>query len=197
MPLSPAAPRRHLHTRRTVFRGYEREDGLWDIEAELHDSKTYAHEGMENKWLQPGEPVHHMFVRASIDTDMTIVAIEAEMANAPFPECQSAREPMQGMVGKKMGPGLRQAIDAALGNVCGCAHLREMLFNMATAAYQSMSGWRQEQLGKLPATSPLRVMPHHLHKCMAWDLNGTVVQRHFPEFFGAQVAAAASKPKPP
>lgn len=183
MPLSPAAPRRHLHNRNTVFRGYEREDGLWDIEAELLDSKTYEFKNMENVSLQAGEPVHHMFVRATIDGSMTVIAIEAEMARAPFPECQLAREPMQGMIGKKMGPGWRKAIEEVLGNICGCAHLREMLFNMATAAYQTTAGRRRETLP--PDAIPVRVMPHHLHKCLAWDLNGPVVQRHFSEFFGA------------
>jgi len=185
MSLSPAAPRRHLHNRNTVFRGYEREDGLWDIEAELHDSKTYGFKNMENMSQQAGEPVHHMFVRATIDGSMTVIAIEAEMARAPFPECQLARDPMQGMIGKKMGPGWRKAIEEVLGNICGCAHLREMLFNMATAAYQTTAGQRREQLSLAPAASPVSVMPHHLHKCMAWDLSGPVVQRHFPEFFGA------------
>ena len=196
MPLSPAAPRRHLHNRNTVFRGYEREDGLWDIEAELHDSKTYAFKNIENVSLQPGEPVHHMFVRATIDASMTVVAIEAEMASAPFPECQSARDPMQGMIGKKMGPGWRQAIEAVLGNICGCAHLREMLFNMATAAYQTTVGRRQKPLALALDTIPVSAMPHHLHKCMAWDLNGPVVQRHFPDFVGAS-PYIASKPKLP
>ena len=55
MRLSPAAPRRHLHNRNTVFRGYEREDGLWNIEAELHDSKTYEFKNMENVLLQTGD----------------------------------------------------------------------------------------------------------------------------------------------
>jgi Protein of unknown function (DUF2889) len=196
MALSPAPPRRHLHTRKTVFRGYEREDGLWDIEAELHDSKTYELKGMENVTLQPGEPVHHMFVRVTIDASMTVIAIETEMASAPFPECQSARDPMRGMIGKKMGPGWRQAIEAVLENICGCAHLREMLFNMATAAYQTTSSRRQGQAAVAPDTSAVKDMPHHLHKCMAWDLNGPVVQRHYPEFFGA-TPYVGSKPKPP
>ena len=40
MPLSaPAAPRRRLHTRRITFEGFQREDGLFDIDARLTDVK--------------------------------------------------------------------------------------------------------------------------------------------------------------
>ena len=42
MGLSPGAPRRHLHTRTIRCEGYERDDGLFDIEASIVDQKTYA-----------------------------------------------------------------------------------------------------------------------------------------------------------
>ena len=42
MPLSPSAPRQLMHNRAIECRGYEREDGLWDIEGHLVDTKTYA-----------------------------------------------------------------------------------------------------------------------------------------------------------
>lgn len=41
MPLSPPEPREHIHSRDIILRGYRREDGLWDIEAHLTDTKTY------------------------------------------------------------------------------------------------------------------------------------------------------------
>ena len=41
MPLSEPAPRTLQHVRRVHYQGFEREDGLWDIEGELHDSKAY------------------------------------------------------------------------------------------------------------------------------------------------------------
>ncbi len=40
MPLPPVAPREHLHTREIEWRGYRREDELWDIEGRLVDTKT-------------------------------------------------------------------------------------------------------------------------------------------------------------
>ena len=42
MPLSAPAPRHFMHNRAIECRGYQREDGLWDIEGHLVDTKTYA-----------------------------------------------------------------------------------------------------------------------------------------------------------
>ena len=44
MPLPPPAPRAPQHTRTTVFNGYRRDDGLWDIEGELRDTKSVPFE---------------------------------------------------------------------------------------------------------------------------------------------------------
>ena len=42
MALPEPAARRHSHTRAGTYHGYRREDGLWDIEAHLRDSKPFA-----------------------------------------------------------------------------------------------------------------------------------------------------------
>ena len=42
MPLSlPAVPRQPLHRRTISIRGYKREDGLFDVEGHLHDTKDF------------------------------------------------------------------------------------------------------------------------------------------------------------
>ncbi|MBP6677177.1 MAG: DUF2889 domain-containing protein, partial [Vitreoscilla sp.] len=71
-----------------------------------------------------------------------------------------------------------------LGGVQGCAHLRELLFNMATAAYQTLPDEAE------PA-DPARP-PHHLGKCLAWDFAGPVVARHHPMFFRPPAAKPAA-----
>ena len=38
MPLSTSAPRQLMHNRAIECRGYQREDGLWDIEGHLVDT---------------------------------------------------------------------------------------------------------------------------------------------------------------
>ena len=61
MPLPRAHARKLIHTRTIDCRGYEREDGLWDIEGHLTDTKTYTWRNRGGvKDLAAGEPAHDM-----------------------------------------------------------------------------------------------------------------------------------------
>ena len=117
MPLPAPQARSHLHTRAVVFRGYHREDGLWDIEAELSDTKTYALERAERGAMPAGTPIHGMSIRVTVDDQLTIREIASAMDHTPFDECQQGSDPMQQMVGVTMGPGWRHAIERALGGI--------------------------------------------------------------------------------
>ena len=186
MPLPQPQPRKHLHTRSVVYRGYHREDGLWDIEAELTDVKTYE-VNREHGQMPPGTPIHGMAIRVTVDDAFVIREIESSSDHTPFDECQQGKAPMQRMVGATMGPGWRQAIEKALGGIRGCTHLREMLFNMATAAYQTIPSYQmrlRRQAGQPQGDGD--TPPYHLGKCIAWDFDGPVVQRHYPRFAGWQ-----------
>ena len=180
-----AAPRTHVHTRSVEYRGYRRDDGLWDIEAELTDTKTYTHKTPDRGVLEAGEPVHGMAIRVTVDDTMKISDIKVRMSSAPFPECQQAKPPMERMIGCTLGRGWRKAIENALGGTQGCAHLRELLFNMATAAYQTIPHYRNHlrRLAGLPEPV-LKRPPPHVGQCLAWDFDGPVVKRVRPEFAG-------------
>jgi hypothetical protein len=178
VPLSPPSPRAHLHTRDVVYRGYRREDGLWDIEAELRDTKTYPfvipHEG---EWAA-GEPVHGMAIRLTVDENTQVRAIEVAMDHVPHGPCPQAAAPMQRMIGSQLTRGWRRAIEQHLGGIQGCSHLRELLFNMATAGLQTMT----QNFTPRDPDHP----PPHLGKCVGWDFSGPVVQRHYPQFYRLQ-----------
>ena len=197
MPLPEPAERRHLHTRAVTYRGFLREDGLWDIEGELSDVKTYGFQHSDGRDMPPGAPIHHMAIRLTVDEDMVIRAVATSMDSTPYGECRQGHDPMQQMVGVRLGPGWRQAIEKALGGVRGCTHLRELLFNMATAAYQTVFPWRERErrdAGVLPGqnTEP----PYHLGRCIAWDQQGALVQRHYPQFFGQPLRRSVAKDRP-
>jgi hypothetical protein len=183
--LPPATSRTHVHTRRVEYRGYKRDDDLWDIEAELTDAKTYTQATPDRGILDAGEPIHGMAIRLTVDDAMKITGVAVGMPAAPFPECQQAKPPMSRLIGATLGPGWRKAIEHALGGTQGCAHLRELLFNMATAAYQTIPLYRMHlrRLAGLP-DPVLKRPPPHLGKCLAWDFDGPVVLRHKPEFAG-------------
>ena len=44
MPLSESAARQAIHDRHVHCAGLRREDGLWDIEGHIRDTKTYSFE---------------------------------------------------------------------------------------------------------------------------------------------------------
>ncbi len=187
MPLPAPQARTHLHARAVVYHGYHREDGPWDIDAELTDTKTYAQNFSERGDMPPGTPLHGMFIRATVDDSLTIREIASSSDYAPFGECQQGTDPMQRMVGVTMGPGWRQAIERGLGGIRGCTHLRELLFNMATAAFQTVPSYqghlrRQAGLAEPESATP----PPYVGKCIAWDVDDPVVQRHHPKFAGWQ-----------
>ncbi|HSW19629.1 MAG TPA: DUF2889 domain-containing protein [Ramlibacter sp.] len=187
MPLPAPEPREHFHTRSVVFGGYHRRDGLWDIEAELTDRKPYGVELYGQLSLQPGDPIHHLSVRLTMDGAFVIRGVATSMDATPFGECQQAKPPLQSLVGVQIGPGWRQSIEAAMGGVRGCTHLRELLFNMATAAYQTIPSGQARLRGAAGAPeAPRETPPYHVGRCVTWDANGPVVARHYPQFVGWQ-----------
>ena len=158
---------------------------MWDIEGELADTKTYAFDMNERGHMSPGTPVHGMSVRVTVDDKMLIHAIATSMDFTPYGECARGEDPMQKMVGVAMGPGWRQAIERELGGIKGCTHLRELLFNLATAAYQTVFPYRERQREMAGEQSAQRdTPPYHLGRCIAWDFDGPVVAKIYPQFAG-------------
>ena len=183
--LPPAAARTPVHTRTVVFHGYHREDGLWDIEGQMTDVKAYALETPDRGRLEVGDHIHGMAIRLTVDDKMTIREVAVAMPSTPFPECQQSKAPFDRLIGRTLGPGWRKAIEETMGGIRGCTHLRELLFNMATAAYQTIPLYRARlrKLAGLPAPV-LKRPPPHMGKCLAWDFNGPQVARNKPQFAG-------------
>ncbi len=178
-----------MHTRKVEYRGFQREDGWWDIEGELIDTKPHVFEiEGEGQWA-PNEAIHHMQIRVTLDDTMVIRDIAVAMDAFPHNPCPQALEPMRRMIGCAVGGGWRQTIERHLGGVQGCTHLRELLYNLATAAFQTRSASFAPPADGRP--------PMHLGKCLAWDFNGPVVEKVYPMFFRwqppAKAAAASEK----
>ncbi len=69
MPSSAPSQREPLHTRRIDCRGYRRQEGIWDIEGHLVDTKTYARHIDYRGAVAPGVPVHEMWLRLRSTTN--------------------------------------------------------------------------------------------------------------------------------
>ena len=192
MPLSKATDTRKLvHTREYRFDGYEREDGLFDIEGHMTDKKPYSFPNSFRGRIDAGEPIHDMWLRITLDLDMEVKAIEAVTEEGPYPVCPAITPAFQKVVGMKVGPGWRQSLKRELGGIQGCTHLVEMLGAMATAAYQSM--WpalarrseeqRKAALAEGKDPGELEKRPALINTCHAYASNGEVVKKNWPSFY--------------
>ena len=127
MPLPEPAPRRLLHNRTIICEGFERDDGLWDIDAHLTDVKTYGFESRHRGSVEPGEPIHGMWLRLTLDEDFLVHGVEAAMDYTPFGICNTIAPSHVKLIGERIGPGWNRRVRELLGGTQGCAHMREML----------------------------------------------------------------------
>ncbi len=190
MPFPDASPRKHVHTRAIDYRGYEREDGLWDIEAHMTDTKTYQ---FSNKWrgtVPVGEPMHEMLLRVTIDDSFVIQDIFAATEHSPFEMCPAIAPNYKKLIGIKMGPGWRKAIRMKVGSTEGCTHLTELLFPMATVAMQTI--WpirsKRKQESDTEEKQPQGKRPVVLDSCHAWASDSPVVRENAPKYFTGKPA---------
>lgn len=138
--LSPPVPREEVHNRRIAVNGFVRQDGLYDIEAELTDHKTYAFPSDFRGAVTPDMPVHHMKVRITITPDFEITAAEAITIAGPYEVCPTANDVFDKLVGLTIGPGWRRRVAAAIAGRHGCTHITELMGPVATIAYQTRYG---------------------------------------------------------
>ena len=177
MPLSsPIAIRRRLHARRVSYEGFERADGLIDIEARLTDTKDQDLTLLSG--VRPaGEPVHDMWVRVTIDRTFTIRALEACTDRMPYPgDCDRIHPDYGELVGANLMDGFRKRLHDTLGGVRGCTHVTELLAYLPTAAVQTFSG-----LGKREDEGAGK--PFQLDRCHALDTSADAVRRYYPKWY--------------
>ena len=210
MPLSPPIGRQHLHTRRVVCQGFFRDDGLWDIEGRITDEKSYEH---ANEWrgpLKPGDFVHDMSIRLTLDHKFTIVDVEAVTDKSPYSVCGNVAPDFKKLIGLRIGGGFHRAVRERLGGVHGCTHIVELLGPVATTAFQTVSSGKARELnrahrakqGEVPKPAPSAPKaarkPYVVDTCHAWAADGEVVKRWAPQFYtgpGAEAVRAAAAGK--
>ena len=187
MPLGPSAEREELHLRDIQLRGYRRTDGLFDIEARLTDTKTYTFENQDRGRIPSGEPLHGMWMRMTVDEDLTIVACEAVTEHAPYSICPGGAKNFASLAGLRIGPGFLKAAMARVAGTLGCTHLRELLQQMATVAFQTSYPVRaRRESERKPAERPPL-----LDTCYAFASEGPVARRLWPD-----LAKADADPDP-
>jgi len=174
----PSAARKPLHRRAIEIEAFQRDDGLFDLEARLTDVKTRPIELIRGT-LEPGEAIHDMTLRITIDAEFTVVAVQASSDAVPVPgACDAIASAYSQMVGLNLLRGFRRAVKARLGGTRGCTHLTELTGVLPTAALQSVP----HDIRRTDAADP-SLPPFFIGQCHAYDRGGEVVRRHYPQWF--------------
>ncbi len=188
MPLPPPEiAREPLHTRSIRVDSYAREDGCWDLEAELIDVKAYDFPANAGRLHRAGEPIHHMHLRITIDDQFTIVDAVAAYDAAPYgPQCMAITPDYHDLVGLNLLRKFREAVKARFARTAGCTHMTELSYVLPTVAVQTMANERRKE--REAGISDKR--PFQLDGCHALSASGEVAREFYPKWYIAPVAEA-------
>jgi hypothetical protein len=178
-PLPIPAPRKLLHTRSVQCRGYARDDGLYDIEGTLVDVKSITFHNMDRGEVKPGEPIHEMWIRLTVDIDLNIVDVEARNVWGPYSICGDITPNFKRLKGLTIKHGWTQKTRELLGGTQGCTHMVELLGPIATTAFQTIYAERvarDKHEGK-------KEKPALIGSCHAYAPDSPVVAIRHPEHY--------------
>lgn len=180
-PVIAPSPRRHAHTRRITCQGFEREDGLLEIEGLLVDTKPSPLE-MPTRLLPAGDAIHQMRVTFVLDRGRTILAVHAVTEHSPYPVCGAIAPSYERLVGLRIEPGFTREVKRLFRGTSGCTHITELVPVMASTVFQML--WSDSQFdGADESGSKRRTSP--LGGCHALRLDGEVVRTYFPHIQGS------------
>jgi hypothetical protein len=150
------------------------------------DTKTY---GFANDWrgeIKPGEPLHDMWLRVTVDDGGVVRDVVAVTDASPFRICPEITGNFRRLIGETIGAGWLKRVRAHLGGVEGCTHLVELLGSIGTVAFQTLYSARaralMESAGAEAVAEPPRRRPPMIDTCHAMRSNGEVVKQNWPEF---------------
>ncbi|PTB19093.1 hypothetical protein C9I57_18745 [Trinickia symbiotica] len=180
MAFSTAVHRREIHHRSINMTVYARDDGLYDIEARLVDTKPFAFPLLaRSEPLPAGAPLHDLSLRVTVNEDYVVKSIEASSDETPFDICTEAESTLSPLVGERIGAGWSSMVKQKLQGSSTCTHLRELLIPIGTAAIQGVNGLRREGHVSVDA-SQTNVK---LDSCYAFARDRKVVRLYWPDDF--------------
>ena len=182
MPLpAPSSPRVHRHTRNIRAEAFEREDGYWDIDAHITDAKTRVVE-LATSTLQPNQPIHDLWLRITVDLQLTIHAADAVSDAVPYAGyCDTIGPAYKKLVGLNLLKGFRQGVKERLGGIAGCTHLTELASMLPTAVIQAFAG-DVIPTGDTEVLQAGEQQPFQLNRCHALRTDGLAVAKFYPRW---------------
>jgi hypothetical protein len=188
--------RKRIHTRQIVCEGFQRDDGLWDIEGYLLDTRSYPTSTPSRPEIKAGDPLHQMRLRITVDNDMLIHDAFASTENGPHHVCPQINSAYDQLKGMKIGPGFTLRVKERFRGIKGCTHLTELLGPMATTAFQTLWKMREqpeaESANEPAQASGPRKRPPILDGCHALRSDGEVVKVRWPEFYTGEGSPASA-----
>ncbi len=183
MPLSKPDPRELAHTRSVTCHGYRREDGLWDIEGRIVDTKPYRFRNRDRGgWIEADEALHDMSIRLTVTLDLEVVDVDAVIDASPYNYCHAANAMARNLIGLKIAPGWTNRSKQAMGANRGCTHLTELLGPVATTAIQTIASEHASRSESKGEKHP----PAFLNSCHTYADNSPVVKLQWPEHYRAE-----------
>lgn len=167
-----------LHTRTITLEGFARSDGLFDVDARLTDAKHYLMTNWPGGVLEAGDRMHDMVVTMTVDADGVIRDMQARALAHPHAVCQQGAGNFSRLIGLSIRKGFIKAVAERLEQRESCTHIREMLQQMATVAFQSMREARQKTYGAAEVAKPVL-----MDSCIAWASDGDWVKVRFPAYY--------------
>jgi hypothetical protein len=187
--MSEALARRHVHSRSIRVEAFVREDGLWDIEAELVDLKARDFK-LATGVRKVGEPVHDMVLVVTIDTKLNILAAHAATTWAPYtPYCETVTPDYGKLVGLNLGKDFHRRVRELLGSVRGCTHITELANVLPSAAVQAFANEAYFTRDTAdPEHNTDENKPFQLDRCHALQSSGPAVAKFYPRWHRAGAA---------
>jgi hypothetical protein len=187
MTTTSPTTRERVHTRQIVCEGFQRDDGLWDIEGYLLDTRSYQTSTPSRPEIKAGDPLHQMRLRITVDSDMLIHDACAVTEHGPHSVCPHINSAYDQLKGMKIGPGFTLRVKERFRGIKGCTHLTELLGPMATTAFQTL--WKMREQAEAEATpGEARPRPPILNGCHALSSDGEVVKVRWPEFYTGETS---------
>jgi len=185
LALSTPRARALVHTRRIEINGYRRDDGLWDIEAQLLDQRPGPYP-MPERDRAAGEPIHDIWLRLTMDDDRVVREIEGAMPGGAYRTCHLVTPRYRRLIGLRIGRGWNRAVAERLGGFEGCTHMKEMLAQMATTALQVL--WSEAEI-RARAEGGEDPNRKAVGTCHAYRADGFMVRQRFPDLYTGPDAA--------
>lgn len=174
----PKSPRKAAHSRTIHLQAYERQDGLWDLEALIEDLKAEPFTS-PTTYFECGVPIHLMAMRITINRNMDVLEAEASMQRMPFPSvCPEAAVSVERLVGANLLKGFRKEVSKRIPSDERCSHLSELAALLPTLAIQTMMPRNTSEENDPCAPRPLKI-----GGCHAWKEGGPLVLKYYPRWY--------------